>query len=227
MIGIFYISGVLRRGDRTYESWGYRDDVEYLPKAPTRLVPLAVSNTAKKKLDNPLRAARYVYSAFCVYRETTNYEEAPHIFKGGVLEWPDPVPFSWTGVNQIIAGRNLVLPESENARVELKEGGFKRVTEIDVETGERKARIEKRIDFDRLGEKMKYSVPSVHNITLVDRQEWERISLMTYANYLAGLIRDLKQSNPIKDGRLEELSRRIEDLRQPVKLPAHFLKREQ
>jgi len=225
MIGVFYVAGILRRGDKTYKSSGLREDAICSPKTPTRLVPLAVLNRAEKILDNPLRVCQYIHSAFCVYRETANHEDAPHVFKDGILEWPNPASFSWTDVNQVIVGGNLIHPRSKNAQITKKKGRHVILREINFGTDEIETRERIITRIDKLGEKMRYSVTDFDKVALVDRRQWEDRSLIEYdqcMSRLIGLMNDC--GTDVKDRRLKTLPSRIERLKKPVKLPAYFLK---
>jgi len=198
-----------------------------LALVPTRYVPLDVLEMAEKYLDDPLRVSNYVHSAFCIYRGSVSGEfAAPHVFKEKTLEWPEPVDFSWSEMEAVLAGSKFVWTGLEGkVEISSREGDYKKVTEIDVRRGEKKEKIKKLSIGDKLGSTMKYKIPDVYSVGLIAQQPWQITSLRWYANYLSGLRDNLSKGVPVEEERLQSLPKLINDLKKPVELPVIYLKK--
>jgi hypothetical protein len=184
-----------------------------LTLVPTRYVPLDVLKMAEKYLDDPLRVSNYVHSSFCIYRGSVSGEfAAPHIFKEKILEWPEPVDFSWSDMEAVLAGGKLLGKQLKGkVEISIREGDYKKVTEIDVRRGEKKEKIEKLSIEDRLGSVMKYKIPDVYSVGLIAQQPWQMTSLRWYANYLAYLRDDLGKGVPVEEKRIQNLPKLINE----------------
>jgi len=203
-----------------------RNDV-VLASIPTRYVPLSVLETAEKYSHDPLKVSDYIHSAFCIYRGSVcNQLTAPHVFKDKILEWPEPVDFSWSDGEAVLTGGKFVFTGLEGkVEISTEEGDYKRVVEIDAKTNEKKEKIKKLGIGDKLGSTMKFKMPGVHNVGLIAMYPWQISSLRWYANYLGCLRDDLGKGVPVEEKRIQDLSQLMKDLREPVELPVIYLKK--
>ena len=194
---------------------------------PTRFVPLEVLETAEKHLYDPLKAAEYVYDVFYIYRETVSgLAEAPHVFNNGVLEWPNPADFSWSDMEYVLTGKKVLPPEPQNVEISVREGKYKKTTELDVHTSQMKTTTKELTEIDRLGESMKYSIPDVQLIASTGMQAWQLTSLRWYANYLGWGADFTKAGQEDKAKKyFEDLPECIQGLKEPKAIPAVYMKK--
>jgi len=202
----------------------YRQDV-VMALVPTRFVPLEVLETSEKYLYDPLKVAKYVHSAFCIYRTSVgSLAEAPHTFRNSVLEWPQPADFLWSDMDSVLGARKLLEPEPIKVEISMQNGKYKQTTKLDVRTGEKEIKLSNVSDFDKLEEFMKYVVKDVHHIGCTGMQAWQLVSLRYHANYFASVADELTRGNRNKE-QLENLPKVIQDLKDPKKIPAVYMKK--
>jgi len=191
---------------------------------PFRFVPLRITEAAERILDNPMRVCEYIVSAFQLYRETSRVEKflgIPHVFNDGVLEWPDLIYFSWSDIDQVFAGRNLLYQEPKNLEVHAKLEDIEQVTEYDIKTGERKIGLRKPNYLDKMKTEIKYLVPDLESIALLAENQWQSMSLREYVNPLQE-IGDVLRIGRMESA-IEDMENLLENLKQTKNVPAIHL----
>ena len=190
---------------------------------PVRLLPLKLSLAVEERWRLPgsdKTALRILKSAYYIYRGCVNQSmEAPMCLNNGVWEWPEPVSCHWDDLEALLfIGMFMGAERKAESAYVVTVGDGDLVRSQDILTGEVKEQKVAQL-VARPNVFVKYHIPKLADVRVVNSMAWQLFSNKVFANGLARAIEDM-EAGTANEGNLKSFfSFLFNDLREPIKMP--------